>query len=241
MKIIVEKDYEGLSARAAQLIKKEIDENPRLVLGLATGSTPLGTYERLIDYYKKGQLDFSSVEVFNLDEYVGLSGDHPSSYKYFMEENLFSKINIDRSRAHIPDGMARDLKEQCRAYDELIDKSGGIDLQILGLGTNGHIAFNEPSLWLNLGTSQVELTENTIRDNSRFFDSMDQVPKTALSLGMGGILKAKRILLLASGRGKKEVMEKFFNLEHISTDFPVSLLLLHRNLTVIVDEEVVSG
>lgn len=240
MRLIVEEDYRGLSKRAADIIKEEINQNPGLILGLATGSTPLGTYEKLIEYNKEGQLDFSSVQIFNLDEYVGLSREHPSSYGYFMDENLLNHINVKKDNCHIPCGLAGDLEGECRDYDRLIEKAGGIDLQILGLGTNGHIAFNEPADQLSLGTSVVSLTENTIRDNSRFFESGDQVPKTALTMGIGSILKAKKIILMASGAGKKEAMERFFSLKTISTDFPVSLLLLHSDLTVIVDKEVLS-
>lgn len=241
MKLIIEKTYEDLSKRAANMIKEEIEKKPNLVLGLATGSTPKGTYEYLIQAHKNENLDFSKVTTFNLDEYIGLSEDHPGSYRYYMNKILFDHINVDKNNIHVPNGKASNLEEYCKTYDKEIEASGGIDLQILGIGTNGHIAFNEPGVDLPVGTSIVELTENTIKDNSRFFKSIEDTPKTAISLGMGGILKAKKILLLANGENKKEIMNNLLNRDSIDTRMPASLLLLHPDVTVIVDREAYSG
>ncbi|HLS52923.1 MAG TPA: glucosamine-6-phosphate deaminase, partial [Tissierellaceae bacterium] len=184
MEVIVKKDYESLSKQVAEILAEEIRKKPDIKLGLATGSTPVGTYEELIKLHKQKGLDFSKVKTFNLDEYIGLSGDHPNSYRYFMNDILFDHINIKKENTFIPNGKARDPKKECKAYDKLIEEAGGIDIQILGIGTNGHIAFNEPAEELSAGTSVVDLTENTIKDNSRFFDSIDEVPKTAITMGI---------------------------------------------------------
>lgn len=241
MRLIIEKTYDDLSKRAANIIKKEIRRNPKLVLGLATGSTPKGTYEELIRSHKREGLDFAKVTTFNLDEYIGLSEDHPGSYRYYMNEMLFDHINMDKNNIHVPNGRASNLEKYCEQYDQEIELSGGIDLQILGIGTNGHIAFNEPSSQLPVGTSIANLTENTIRDNSRFFNSIAETPKTAITLGMGGILKAKKILLLANGANKREIMKSLLNMNQIDTMIPASLLLIHPDVTIIVDEEAYSG
>lgn len=237
MKIIVEKNYQELSKRAAAILLEEIHSNPKLVLGLATGSTPVGTYEELIKSYKRGEVDFSKVRTFNLDEYIGLEGTHPNSYRYFMNEKLFNHINISIENTFIPDGRAQDLIDEGRRYDKHIEEIGGIDIQILGIGTNGHIAFNEPARELNVGTSVVDLTESTINDNRRFFSSREVVPKTAVSMGIGSIMKAKKIILLASGRNKAEIMNKLLSSSTISTDMPASFLLLHPDVTIILDKE----
>lgn len=237
MKLIVEKNYEELSKRAAEILKKEIRINPQIVLGLATGSTPMGTYKELIKAHENEGLDFSQVETFNLDEYVGLDGDHPNSYRYFMNEELFKHININLENTHIPNGKAKNLESYCKEYDKDIKEAGGIDIQILGIGTNGHIAFNEPADELSVGTSIVNLTESTIKDNSRFFDSMEEVPKTAITMGIGSILKAKKIILLASGKSKAPIMKKLLEETVVSTKLPASFLLLHPDVTIIVDEE----
>nr|WP_300004798.1 glucosamine-6-phosphate deaminase [Tissierella sp.] len=235
MKLIVEKDYEGMSKKAADILIQEVKQNPELTLGLATGSTPVGMYEDIIRKSKDQEIDFSKVKSINLDEYVGLDGNSPNSYRFFMNENLFNHINIDKSNTHVPDGKADDLDKAAKEYDNLIDELG-VDIQILGIGTNGHIAFNEPADELSVGTSVVKLTENTISDNSRYFDTMEEVPKTAVTMGIGSILKAKKILLLASGAGKKEIIEKLLNSKTVTTDLPASFLLLHDDVTIIVDE-----
>lgn len=237
MKLIVEKNYEDLSKRVAEIIKKEIRTNPKTILGLATGSTPIGTYQELIKAHKEEGLDFSKVQTFNLDEYVGLDGEHPNSYRYFMNEEFFKHININLENTHIPNGKVSNLESYCREYDKDIEKAGGIDIQILGIGTNGHIAFNEPADELSVGTSIVNLTDSTINDNSRFFDSMDEVPKTAITMGIGSILKAKKIILLASGKNKAEIMKKLLEEDIVSTNLPASFLLLHPDVTIIVDKE----
>lgn len=241
MKIFVEKDYEAMSKKAAEIFIEAIKEKPNIILGLATGSTPIGLYKELIRAHKEEGLDFSKVTTFNLDEYIGLSPEHPSSYEYFMREELFNHINIPRENIHIPDGLAENIEEYCKKYDEMIDKAGGIDIQLLGVGENGHIAFNEPDESLSLGTTIVELTENTIEVNSRFFQSVEEVPRTAISMGIGSILKAKKIVLLANGKRKAPVIKKLLSTDRVSTKFPVSFLLLHPDVTVIVDEEAYNG
>lgn len=241
MKIFVEKDYEAMSKKAAEIFIEAIKEKPNIILGLATGSTPIGLYKELIRAHKEEGLDFSKVTTFNLDEYIGLSPEHPSSYEYFMREELFNHINIPRENIHIPDGLAENIEEYCKKYDEMIDKAGGIDIQLLGVGENGHIAFNEPDESLSLGTTIVELTENTIEVNSRFFQSVEEVPRTAISMGIGSILKAKKIVLLANGKRKAPVIKKLLSTDGVSTKFPVSFLLLHPDVTVIVDEEAYNG
>ncbi|MFA7533476.1 MAG: glucosamine-6-phosphate deaminase [Tissierellaceae bacterium] len=236
MKIIVEKDYESMSKKAGKILIDTIKANPKIVLGLATGSTPIGLYKELIRSHREDDLDFSNVTTFNLDEYIGISKDHPNSYGYFMYEELFKHINIPMNNTHIPHGEAEDLEEYCKYYDDLIQSHGGIDIQVLGIGENGHIALNEPSEYLSIGTSIVELTDNTIKANSRFFGSEGEVPKSAISMGIGGILKARKIILLASGETKAPIIGKLLRTKGISTMIPASFLLLHPNVTVIVDE-----
>ena len=237
MKLIVENNYDMVSKKAAELVNDEITKNPNIVLGLATGSTPLGMYKELINKHKTEGTDFSQVKTFNLDEYVGLDGDYPQSYRYFMNEELFNHINIDPQNTFVPDGKAEDLDEVCKEYDEKIKEAGGIDLQILGIGQNGHIAFNEPAKELNAYTSIVDLTESTINVNSRFFNSIDEVPKTAITMGIASILKAKKIILLASGKNKKEVIKQLMENQVLATEFPASMLLCHPDVTVIVDHD----
>lgn len=241
MKIVVEKNYEDLSKVAANLVREEIEKNPKLVLGLATGSTPEGMYKELIRLHKEEGLDFSKVTTFNLDEYVGIEEEHPNSYHYFMKDILFNHINIDMNNTFIPDGQAENPEEYCKKYDKLIEEKGGIDLQILGIGENGHIAFNEPDEELNVGTSIVGLTESTIEANSRFFDSIDEVPKTAITMGIGSIMKAKKIILLANGNKKANIIKELLKADKITTELPASMLLLHPNLTIILDEEAYMG
>lgn len=237
MKIFIVKDYLELSTKAANIIKEEIEKKTNLILGLATGSTPEGTYKELIRMHKEEGLDFSKVSSFNLDEYLNISYSHPNSYHAFMDEKLFKYLNIDKNNVHIPDGNVKNVEEYCKDYDKLIDDSGGIDLQILGIGQNGHIAFNEPDDRLYLGTHVTNLTESTIKANSRFFSSIDEVPKKAITMGIGSIMKAKKILLLANGEKKAPVIKELLQGEMISTQNPASLLLLHPDVTIIVDEE----
>lgn len=239
MRIIVEKNYEAMSKRAAEEIAKVVNNKPNCVLGLATGSTPEGLYKELISLNKEEKVDFSKVTSVNLDEYVGLSGEHPQSYRYFMNTNLFNHINIDKSRTFVPNGLAKDIEEECKRYDERINELGGIDIQLLGIGNNGHIGFNEPSEFLYMGTHLTGLAESTIEANSRFFDSMDEVPKKAITMGLGGIMKAKKILLIANGEKKAEIIAKLVE-GKISTQIPASILQVHHDVTIIVDEAAAS-
>lgn len=240
MKLFVEKDYDGLSDRASKIMIEEIKRKKDIVLGLATGSTPIGMYKRLIRAHVEDGLDFSKVKSFNLDEYVGLDGNHPSSYRYFMDEEFFNHINIEKSNTYIPYGKAENLEEYCNEYDRLIEEAGGIDVQILGIGSNGHIAFIEPAEELALNTSIVKLKESTINDNARFFNSIDEVPKTAISVGICGICKARKVILLASGKNKADAIANLLNSNTINTKVPASVLRLHRDVTIIVDEDAYS-
>ncbi|NLM52340.1 MAG: glucosamine-6-phosphate deaminase [Firmicutes bacterium] len=239
MKIRIAKDYDQMSTWAAEIVAQEIKEKNDLVLGLATGSTPEGLYRLLVQMYQEGTLDFSKVITFNLDEYLGLAPTHPQSYAYFMHQHLFAHINIKAENIHLPDGLAKDLPAFCREYEEKIAAAGGIDLQILGIGRNGHIGFNEPNDYLSAGTHVVSLTEETIDANSRFFNSKDEVPRQAVTMGMGTILKAKKILLMANGKTKAEAIKGTLS-GKITTKIPASFLQLHRDLTVIIDEEAAS-
>lgn len=237
MKVLVVKDYEEMSKKTADILIEEIRQKPNIVLGLATGSTPIGTYKELIRCHKEEGLDFSKAKSFNLDEYVGLDGNHPSSYRYFMNEELFNHINIDINNTYVPNGKAENLESYCKEYDKLIDEAGGVDIQILGIGENGHIAFNEPDEALCKGTCITDLTEDTITVNSRFFDNIDEVPKNAITMGIGSILKAKKIILLANGVKKRDAIKKLLEDDKITTYVPASFLLLHPDVTIIVDEE----
>ncbi|HHV07972.1 MAG TPA: glucosamine-6-phosphate deaminase [Firmicutes bacterium] len=240
MQLFIEKDYSAMSKKAAQIFAEKIRQKSDLVLGLATGSTPIGTYKELIRMNREENLDFSKVVTFNLDEYYGLTPDNPQSYNYFMFENLFNHVNIQKENVHIPDGRASDIENYCKEYDNQIEKYGGIDLQLLGIGVNGHIGFNEPAEELIVGTHLTDLTEDTIKANSRFFDSADQVPTKAITMGIGSIMKAKKIMLLASGKGKAEIMAKLLNNNLVTTTNPASLLMLHQDVTIIMDEEAAS-
>lgn len=235
MKIVIKKDYNELSKFAASEIKNMVKDNPECVLGLATGSTPLGLYKELVELYKLGEINFNSVTTFNLDEYRGLNEEDKQSYKYFMNDNLFNHINIDKNNTFIPNGIAEDVKEECKNYEILIEKKGGIDLQVLGIGMNGHIGFNEPSQELHLNTHLEILTQETLNSNSIFFSSKEEMPTEALTMGIGSIMKAKKIILLISGKNKAGVVEKLVS-GKITTDFPASILQLHNDCTVILDE-----
>jgi len=236
MKRLVFESYEAMSAYAAELVANEVNDNRELVLGLPTGSTPIGMYSCLANTYKNGQVDFSKVVTFNLDEYVGVDRDNRQSYYKFMEQNLYSRVNLNLKNIHIPSGVAKDLEKECRAYDRAIEKQGGIGLMVLGIGPNGHIGFNEPGNSIAAGTHVVNLTPNTIQANARFFESYEQVPKKAITMGVGNILKAKKILMLICGSAKKEIAAKLFS-DSVSTQIPASLLLLHPDVTVLMDKE----
>lgn len=239
IKIIETKNYEEMSCRAAELIAAQILVKPECVLGLATGSTPEGAYEELVNQYNHGKLDFSGVTSVNLDEYKGLSGDNEQSYRYFMDTHLFNHVNIDKTRTYVPDGLEPDSAKAGAAYDEIIRSVGGVDLQLLGIGGNGHIGFNEPDDTIIPGTHCVELAESTVAANARFFSSAEEVPKSAYTMGIGTILHAKKILLLASGEAKAQaVFSSFFG--PVTPQVPASLLQLHGDVVVIADEEALS-
>ncbi len=234
MNLILCESYEEMSKRAAELIKKQIDAKPNSVLGLATGATPIGTYGRLIEMYNNKDIDFKNIVSFNLDEYYPISREDPQSYYSFMKEHLFDFINIDVSNIHIPNGEAANPTEECTAYENKIEEYGGIDLQLLGIGRNGHIAFNEPSDTLNSSTHLTNLTEDTIEANSHFFADKSKVPTHALTMGMSTIFKAKKIILLANGRSKLNAVKALFS-DEITTDIPVTMLKMHFDITVICD------
>lgn len=232
MKIIYAKDYSDLSRKAANIISAQVILKPNSVLGLATGSTPIGAYKQLIEWYDKGDVDFSLTKSINLDEYVGISDENEQSYRYFMEKNLFSHINIKKENTYVPNGKAEDLQEECRAYDNLIQNIGGIDLQLLGIGHNGHIGFNEPNQAFEKTTHIVELGESTINANARFFDSIEDVPKRAITMGIKSIMQAKKIVLVANGADKEEIINKALY-GPVTPVIPASILQLHPDLTVI--------
>ncbi len=238
MRVMIIKNYEKVSVEAAQVVQGLIRKKPDSVLGLATGSTPLGLYRELIRMHKEEGLDFSRVKTFNLDEYYGLSPQHPQSYRYFMEENLFSGLNIKKENTFVPDGSVKveEVEGYCRRYEELIKQAGGIDLQVLGIGGDGHIAFNEPGSSIGSRTRLVALDEKTIEDNSRFFDSPTEVPRFALSMGVGTILEAKEILFIATGGNKAEVVAKALE-GPVTSLITASAIQLHPRVTAIIDEE----
>lgn len=233
------KDYKDMSRKAANIISAQIIMKPNCVLGLATGSTPIGTYEQLVEWYHKGDLDFSKVTSVNLDEYRGLEKSNDQSYDYFMHEHLFDKVNIHPENVNLPDGMAEDAEKECKRYEELIRSLGGVDLQLLGLGHNGHIGFNEPGSAFEKETHCVNLTERTIEANKRFFASADDVPKQAFTMGIKTIMQAKKILVIASGEDKAEILkEAFFG--PVTPAVPASILQLHNNVIVVGDQAVLS-
>ena len=235
MKFITVKTYEELSNKAADLIAAQMIVKPNCVLGLATGSSPVGTYKRLIEDNKNGKIDFSTITSVNLDEYVGLDGTNDQSYRYFMNDNLFNHVNIDKAKTFVPNGKAADLAKEGEAYDKMIKDLGGIDLQLLGIGLDGHIGFNEPDKYFTGATHEVVLDESTIKANARFFASEDEVPKTAITMGMMSIMQAKKVLLIANGAAKKDIIEKSF-FGPIDPMVPASILQLHPDVTVIYSE-----
>lgn len=236
MKFVFKKDYDQVSKEAAGIFSEIIKNNPEAVLGLATGSTPIGLYKELIEANQAGVLDFSKIKTFNLDEYLGLGANHEGSYCYFMEQNLFNHINIDKDNYKVPSGLAEDYELYCKQYETMVDEAGGMDILLLGVGENGHIGFNEPDKALSSKTHVVDLTEDTIQANSRFFDSVEEVPRRAVTMGMGTILKAKKIVVLITGEKKAEVMDRLLNDESLDPQFPISFLRGHRDVTVIADE-----
>ena len=232
MNYIEVESYEELSRKAAAIIAAQVISKPESVLGLATGSSPLGTYDCLVKAYENKDLDFSKVTSVNLDEYVGLTGDNDQSYRYFMDTNLFSKINIRKECTFVPNGCADDVEKECSDYDARIESLGGIDIQLLGIGLDGHIGFNEPDEVFIKETHLVDLDPSTIEANARFFDSADDVPRKAVTMGMGGIMNAKKVLLIANGKNKEEIIKKAF-FGAITPEIPASILQLHPDVTVI--------
>ena len=235
MRFISCADYTAMSRQAANLISAQVIVKPNCVLGLATGSTPIGTYKQLIEWYNKGDLSFANVRSVNLDEYKGLSGDHDQSYRYFMQNNLFNHVDIDVANTSVPNGKAEDADAECAAYDAHIRELGGIDLQLLGMGHNGHIGFNEPADEFVGPTHVVELAQSTIEANKRFFASEADVPRQALTMGMAAILQARSVVVVVSGEDKAEIVHKAF-FGPITPRVPASLLQLHPNVTVVGDE-----
>ena len=239
MNIIRAKDYQDMSRKAANIISAQIIMKPDCVLGLATGSTPVGTYRQLIEWYEKGDLDFSRVSTVNLDEYRGLTHTDPQSYYYFMQENLFDHVNIDKAATHVPDGTNPDAADACAKHEQIIKSLGGIDLQLLGLGNNGHIGFNEPGAAFEKETHLVDLAESTIRANARFFTSIDEVPKQAYTMGIRTIMQAKKILVVVSGESKADIVSRAF-FGPVTPEVPASILQMHPDVTVVCDEAALS-
>ena len=236
MKWVQTETYYEMSRKAASLIAAQIVNKPTAVLGLATGSTPLGIYRQLIEWYKKGDLDFSQVTTVNLDEYYGLDGNNDQSYRYFMENNLFQHVNVRPECTFVPSGIAEDVEAECKAYDARIQELGGIDIQLLGIGLDGHIGFNEPADFFEKETHLVTLDPSTIEANSRFFASPEDVPTQAITMGMGSIFAAKKILLVANGKAKEEILKKAIY-GPITPEVPASILQLHPDLTVVYTPE----
>ena len=239
IRTIITKDYQDLSRKAANIISAEIILKPECVLGLATGSTPVGTYKKLVEWYQKGDLDFSGVRTVNLDEYQGLTKENKQSYYYFMMDNLFRHVNVDVNKINIPDGTQTDAERECSRYDTVIRNMGGIDLQLLGLGQNGHIGFNEPGDTFISETHLVSLTQCTIDANSRFFGSIDQVPRYSYTMGIGQIMSAKKILVIVSGEEKAPILRRVLK-EPVTPLVPASILQFHHDVIIVADEAAAS-
>ena len=237
MKVIHCKTYEEMSAAAAKVMEEQIAAKPDSVLGLATGSTPEGLYAELIRDYKAGKVDFSKITTVNLDEYCGLAGDHPQSYRYFMQDKLFNHVNVRPECTFVPNGAVENLEAEADRYEKMVASLGYADMQLLGVGPNGHIGFNEPAESLFTATHVTPLTDETIRANARFFTSEAEVPKRALTMGIGTIFAARRILLLVSGKAKKKALAALLDGSYVDTNCPVTLLHLHQDVTVICDDE----
>ena len=239
IRFICAKDYDEMSRKAANVISAQMVMKPESVLGLATGSTPIGTYACLVERYKQGDLDFSGITSVNLDEYKGLPHENDQSYYYFMNDNLFSHVDINKERTFLPDGTEPDSEKACAAYNEIIHSVGGIDLQLLGLGHNGHIGFNEPADHFSLETNCVDLQESTINANKRFFASYDDVPKQAYTMGIKTIMQAKKVLVVVSGADKAEIVKKAF-FGPVTPQVPASILQLHSDVVIVADEAALS-
>lgn len=239
MRIIEANDYKDMSRKAANIISAQVIMKPDSVLGLATGSTPIGLYEQLVEWYKKGDLDFSKISTVNLDEYKGLDRENDQSYYYFMHDHLFNHVNIRPECTNVPNGMEPDAEKECRRYEALIDSLGGADLQLLGLGHNGHIGFNEPAPVFEKMTHCVDLTESTIEANKRFFASADEVPKQAYTMGIGTIMRAKKVLVVVSGEDKADIVAKAF-FGPVTPSVPASILQMHNDVTIVADAAALS-
>ncbi|OUN03726.1 glucosamine-6-phosphate deaminase [Flavonifractor sp. An92] len=239
MRIYLCEDYKAMSRRAANIISAQVITKPDSVLGLATGGTPVGAYQQLVEWYNKGDLSFAEIKTVNLDEYLGLSPHHEQSYRYFMNTNLFDHIDVKKENTHVLNGLAKDPEAECAAYNQLIRDLGGIDLQLLGMGHNGHIAFNEPGDDFGLETHVVTLTDRTIDANTRFFENRDEVPRHALSMGIKNIMQARRILIIVSGEEKADTVCKAFA-GPVTKDVPASVLQLHPDVTLVGDKAALS-
>ena len=239
MRIYKAKDYKDMSRKAANMLSAQVIMKPNCVLGLATGSSPVGTYDQLVEWYNKGDLDFSEVTSVNLDEYKGLDAENDQSYRYFMNQHLFSRVNINPGRTYLPNGMEMDEAAECSRYSALIHELGGIDMQLLGLGHNGHIGFNEPGAAFGKDVHCVQLTETTINANKRFFASAEDVPKKAYTMGIKTIMQAKKIVVIVSGADKAEIVKKAF-FGPVTPQVPASILQMHNDVTLIADEAALS-
>ncbi|MGN0995376.1 MAG: glucosamine-6-phosphate deaminase [Candidatus Ventricola sp.] len=239
MRIIRTKNYDDMSRKAANIISAQVIMKPDCVLGLATGGTPVGAYKCLVSWYNQGDLDFSGVTTVNLDEYRGLPREHEQSYWSFMHANLFDHVNIDPGRINLPDGTNMDAEAECAHYDEVIRSVGGVDLQLLGIGHDGHIGFNEPSDSFDLGTHCVDLTEETIEANKRFFASRDEVPRQAYTMGIRTIMQARKVLMVVSGKDKAEIVRKAF-FGPVTPQVPASILQMHPDFILVADEDALS-
>lgn len=239
MRIFKAKDYKDMSRKAANIISAQIIMKPDCVLGLATGSTPIGLYDQLVEWYNKGDLDFSEVQSVNLDEYKGLSKENDQSYYYFMHKHLFDRVNIPLKNTNLPNGLESDAQKECQRYEGLIHSLGGVDLQLLGMGHNGHIGFNEPGAAFEKETHCVKLAERTIEANKRFFDSAEDVPKEAYTMGIKTIMQAKKILVVVSGKDKASMVKRAF-FGPVTPDVPASILQMHNDVTLVADEEALS-
>ena len=240
MKIIRAKDYKDMSRKAANIISAQVIMKPNAVLGLATGSSPVGTYAQLIDWYNKGDIDFSEVTTINLDEYRGLPREHDQSYWYFMHKNFFDSVNVQPDRIFVPDGSNPDAAEACREYDAIIQRAGGIDLQLLGIGHDGHIGFNEPGAAFELGTHCVDLTKETIEANKRFFNNDETlVPRQAYTMGIKTIMQARKVLMVASGADKAQIIKKAF-FGPVTPEVPASILQMHPDFILVGDQDALS-
>lgn len=240
MKIVQVKDYKEMSQKAAEVIIHKVKQENRINLGLATGGTPKGLYEAMIEDHQKNGTSYQHVTTFNLDEYIGLKEQDPNSYHYYMAEALFNHIDIPKFQTYLPNGLAADYNHECEQYDRLIQALGGIDLQVLGIGQNGHIGFNEPGTSFQSATHIVTLEESTRKANARYFNTLDDVPTHAITMGISSIMNSKEILLLISGEEKADAMQKLLHGE-ISEDFPASVLKRHSHVTIIADQKALSG